>query len=274
MSKYILHNFDLLRERDFSLKINNRSFLYADGFFESIKVINSNCFNLEFHFERIKKTVAFFKMDIDFSFSELKNILESLIIKNKIIGGKIRIVFYRESEGKYFPEENTISFVAEIEKSNNGFLFNKNGLKLGVFKEIRKDKSKFSNYKTTNAAIYVLASIFAKESSLDDCLLLNIEDNIIESSNSNLFIAKGDRIITSPLSGGCVDGTMRKFIKNQFDVLEKSITKEDLFSADEVFLSNAIVGVKWVESFEEKKYQSHKFTRLVFDKLNDLHSKK
>ena len=274
MSKYILHNFDLLREEDFSLKINNRSFLYADGFFESIKVINSNCFNLEFHFERIKKTVAFFKMDIDSSISQFEDLLDKLIDKNEIEGGRIRIVFYRESEGKYLPKENKLSFIAEIEKSNNGFLFNKNGLKLGVFKEIRKDKSKFSNYKTTNAAIYVLASIFAKESSLDDCLLLNIEDNIIESSNSNLFIAKGDRIITSPLSGGCVDGTMRKFIKNQFDVLEKSITKEDLFSADEVFLSNAIEGVKCVESFEEKKYQSHKIARLVFDKLNYLQSKK
>ncbi|MGY8987172.1 MAG: aminotransferase class IV, partial [Flavobacteriales bacterium] len=150
MSKYILHNFNLLREKDFSLKINNRSFLYADGFFESIKIINSNCFNLKCHFDRIKKTANFFKMDIDFSCSELKHTLESLIIKNAIIGGNLRVVFYRESKGKYFPEENTISFVVEIEKSNNGFLFNKNGLKLGVFKEMRKDKSKFSNYKTTN----------------------------------------------------------------------------------------------------------------------------
>ena len=268
MSKYILHNFDLLREEDFSLKINNRSFLYADGFFESIKVINSICFNLECHFDRIEKTAKFFKMDIDFSFSELKKILESLIIKNAIIGGNLRVVFYRESEGKYFPKENKINFIAEIEKSENSFTFNKNGLKLGVFTEMRKDKNKFSNCKTTNATISVLASIFAKESSWDDCLLLNIEDNIIESSNSNLFIAKGDMIITSPLSGGCVDGTMRNFIKNKFDVHEKSITKEDLFSADEVFLSNAIEGVKWVESFEEKKYQSYKVARLVFNKLN------
>ena len=268
MSKYILHNFDLLREEDFSLKINNRSFLYADGFFESIKVINTICFNLESHFNRIKNTAELFKMNIDFSVSQFKNSLDMLIDENKIVGGRIRMVFYRESEGKYFPKENKINFIAEIEKSENSFTFNENGLKLGVFTEMRKDKNKFSNCKTTNAAISVLASIFAKESSWDDCLLLNIEDNIIESSNSNLFIAKGDRIITSPLSGGCVDGTMRNFIKNQFDVHEKSITKEDFFSADEVFLSNAIEGVKWVESFEEKKYQSYKVARLVFNKLN------
>ena len=268
MSKYILHNFDLLREEDFSLKINNRSFLYADGFFESIKVINSICFNLEFHFERIKKTADFLKMDIDFEFSELKKILESLIIKNAIIGGNLRVVFYRESEGKYFPEENAISFVAEIEKYDNGFFFNENGLKLGVFKEMRKDKSHFSNYKTTNAAIYVLASIYAKKNIWDDCLLLNSENNIIESSNSNLFLVKEDVIFTSPLKDGCVDGTMRSFMKSQFDVVEKSITKKDLFLANEVFLTNAMQGVKWIEKFEEKKYQSHKVAKLVFNKLN------
>ena len=268
MSKYILHNSDLLREKDFSLKINNRSFLYADGFFESIKVINSNCFNLESHFNRIINTAAFFMMDINFSFSEFKLLLNKLIEKNEIVGGRIRMVFYRESEGKYLPNENKIGFVAEIEKSENSFTLNENGLKLGLFTEMRKDKSKFSNYKTTNAAIYVLASIYAKENIWDDCLLLNSENNIIESSNSNLFIVKTNRIITPPITDGCVDGTMRSFIKSQFDVHEKSITKEDLFSADEVFLSNAIEGVKWIEKFEEKKYQSHKIARLVFNKLN------
>jgi branched-chain amino acid aminotransferase len=268
MNKFILHNHDLLREDSFSLKINNRSFLYSDGFFESIKVINSRCFNLETHFNRITKTAELFKMKISFSFSELQSLLDNLIVKNKIVGGSVRMVFYRESEGKYFPEKNKMYFVAETETSSNSFNLNKNGLNLGLFAEMRKDKSKYSNCKTTNAAISVLASISAKENNWDDCLLLNTENKIIESSNSNLFIVKGDRIITPPITDGCVDGTMRSFIKNQCDVEEESISKEDLFSADEVFLTNAIKGVRWVESFNEKKYQSHKVVRLVFDIIN------
>jgi branched-chain amino acid aminotransferase len=268
MNKFILHNHDLLREDSFSLKINNRSFLYSDGFFESIKVINSRCFNLETHFNRITKTAELFKMKISFSFSELQSLLDNLIVKNKIVGGSVRMVFYRDSEGKYFPEENKMCFVAETETSLNGFNINKNGLNLGIFTDIRKDKSKYSNCKTTNAVISVLASIYAKENNWDDCLLLNTENNIIESSNSNLFIVKGDRIITPPIADGCVDGTMRSFIKNQFDVEEESISKEDLFSVDDVFLTNAIKGVRWAESFNEKKYQSHKVARLVFDIIN------
>lgn len=268
MNKFILHNNDLLREDRFSLKINNRSFLYSDGFFESIKVINSRCFNLEAHFNRITKTSEFFKMEISFSLSELQNLLNIFIEKNKIVGGMIRMVFYRDSEGKYFPKENKICFVAETEISLNGFNLNKSGLNLGIFTDIRKDKRKFSNYKNTNAVISVLASIYAKENNWHDCLLINTDDEIIESSNSNLFIVKGHRIITPPITDGCLDGTMRSFVKKQFDVEEESISKEDLFTADEVFLTNAIKGVRWVKSFNEKKYQTHKVARLVFDKLN------
>ena len=69
MNKFILHNADLVTEENFSLSINNRSFLYADGFFESIKVINSSCFNLVQHFNRITETAEFFMMDINFSSS-------------------------------------------------------------------------------------------------------------------------------------------------------------------------------------------------------------
>ena len=98
-------------------------------------------------------------MEISFSLSELQNLLDIFIEKNKIVGGMIRMVFYRDSAGKYFPKENKICFVAETEISLNGFNLNKNGLNLGIFTDIRKDKRKFSNYKNTNAVISVLASI-------------------------------------------------------------------------------------------------------------------
>ena len=76
MNKYILHNSELLREETFSLTINNRAFLYADGFFETIKVINSRCFNLDIHFRRVVRTAEYLKIDIEFSFLEFKLLLD------------------------------------------------------------------------------------------------------------------------------------------------------------------------------------------------------
>ena len=79
---------------------------------------------------------------------------------------------------------------------------------------------------------------------------------------------KENIIFTPPLEDGCVDGTMRNYLQSQFNVVEKSITKKDLLVASEVFLTNSIKGVKWIERFEEKRYQSYKVARLVFNKLN------
>ena len=110
--------------------------------------------------------------------------------------------------------------------------------------------------------------MYARENDLDDCLIVNSNNNIIQSSNSNLFIVKNESIITPPILDACVNGTMRSFIIQNFKVQERSFKEHELLVADELFLTNAIKGVRWVEKFIEKKYQSNKIAKLVFDKLN------
>ena len=268
MSIYILHNQDLLRKEEFSLKIDNRSFLYSDGFFETIKVINFKCCNFSYHYRRIEKSCNLYKFNFNISETNLNTLLEKLVKENNVIGGRIRVVFFRDSGGKYLPLNNSSSFIAEIEPGENYFSFNKNGLEIGLYTQIKKGISPLSNCKSTSANISVFASIYAKENDLDDCLIVNSNNNIIQSSNSNLFIVKDESIITPPLLDACVNGTMRSFIIQNFEVQEKSITEHELLVADELFLTNAIKGVRWVEKFIEKKYQSNKIAKLVFDKLN------
>ncbi len=268
MDKYILHNQDLLRNEEFSLKMDNRSFLYSDGFFETIKVINFKCFNFTNHYKRIENSCNLFKFNFNISEADLNTLLEKLAKENNVIGGRIRVVFFRDSEGKYLPLDNASCFVAEIESDENNFSFNKNGLEIGLYTQIKKGINPLSNCKSTSATISVFASMYAKENNWDDCFIVNSDNNIIESSNSNLFVVKDDSIITPPILDACVDGTMRSFIIQNFDVQERSITEDELLDVDELFLTNAIQGVRWVEKFKEKKYQSHNIARLVFDKLN------
>ena len=268
MSKYILHNHDLLMKEEFSLRIDNRSFLYSDGFFETIKVINFKCINFSYHYNRIEKSCNLFKFNFNVSESVLNTLLEKLATENNIIGGRIRVVFFRESGGKYLPLNNSSSFVAEIESGQNSFSFNENGLEIGLYNRIKKGINPLSNCKSTSAPISVFASMYAKENNLDDCLLVNSDNNVIQSTNSNLFIVSDNRLITPPILDACVSGTMRSFILQNFEVKERSITEHELLDADELFLTNAIQGVRWVEKFIEKKYQSNNIAKLVFDKLN------
>ena len=268
MSKYILHNHDLLMKEEFSLRIDNRSFLYSDGFFETIKVINFKCINFSYHYNRIEKSCNLFKFNFNVSESVLNTLLEKLATENNIIGGRIRVVFFRDSGGKYLPLNNSSSFVAEIESGQNSFSFNENGLEIGLYNRIKKGINPLSNCKSTSAPISIFASMYAKENNLDDCLLVNSDNNVIQSTNSNLFIVSDNHLITPPILDACVSGTMRSFILQNFEVRERSITEYELLDADELFLTNAIQGVRWVEKFIEKKYQSNNIAKLVFDKLN------
>lgn len=272
MSKYILHNQDILLASNACISFDNRSFLYGDGFFESIKVINSRCFNIEAHYDRIINSSKILKIDWNVSLSNLENLLCSLIEKNNIIGGRLRLVVYRNSGGKYLPERNDASIIANVEQSENKFTLNKEGIRLGLFSEAYKEKNSFSNLKTTNSIIYVLSSIFAQEHNFDDCVLLNSENNIIETSNSNLFLVKNNCIISPLSSDGCVDGVMREYVfdllSERHEFVRRSINEHDLRSADEVFLTNSISGSLWVESYKEKKYSTSNIANWINRSLN------
>ena len=272
MSKYILHNQDILLASNACMSFDNRSFLYGDGFFESIKVINSRCFNIESHYDRIINSSKILKIDWNVSLSNLENLLCSLIEKNNIIGGRLRLVVYRNPGGKYLPDRNDSSIIASVEQSENKFTLNKEGIRLGLFSEAYKEKNSFSNLKTTNSIIYVLASIFAQEHNFDDCVLLNSENNIIETSNSNLFLVKNNCIISPLSSDGCVDGVMREYVfdllSERHEVVQRSINEHDLRSADEVFLTNSISGSLWVESYKDKKYSTSNIAHWINRSLN------
>ncbi len=120
-----------------------------------------------------------------------------------------------------------------------------------------------------------MAGIYSQKNALDDCLLLNNNGNIIEASGSNIFLIKTRQIITPGLESGCVDGVMRKNLiriarESGFDVVdEKFVNQEDLINADEVFLCNAVSGIKWVMAFKEKRYYNNISVQLV-EKLNKI----
>ena len=160
--------------------------------------------------------------------------------ENNIIGGRIRVVFFRDSGGKYLPLNNTSSFVAEIESGQNSFSFNKNGLEIGLYTRNQKGINPLSNCKSTSTSFSVFSSIYVfKENNLDDCLLVNSKNNVIQSTNSNLFIVSDNRYNYSSDIGQLCKWNNESFILQNFEVKEKSITEHELLDADELFLTNA-----------------------------------
>ena len=114
----------------------------------------------------------------------------------------------------------------------------------------------------------LLASIFAKENDLDNCILVNDNKEVVEAIQSNIFLLFGNKIHTPPLKSGCLDGIIRKQLirmANELDLdcKETIVNPFDLQKADELWLTNSILGIRAVTNYRRKDYQSKKYVQAV-----------
>ena len=272
---FVVCNNKIIDENELKLTSTNRAFLYGDGFFESIKIFNSKIFNYHNHFNRIKLSANYLDINLNFSAEKLLQIISSLILKNDITNGSIRITIFRNSKGKYYPAENDSSYVITSKKdSNNIFKKSEEDFTIGLYVENLKPQSKISNLKSINSLLYVMAAKYASENNYNDVFLMNTNNKIIETTNSNIFILKKGIVFTPPLFDGCVDGSMRNLLmhitKQHYQISIKSINEEDINKCEELILSNAISGVRRVTNFNKVVFKERKFYEFLISSLNKL----
>ena len=262
-------------EGENNISVNNRSFRYGDGFFETIKLMNG-CIQLrELHFSRISnslKTLGFVATK-HFSFENLeKKVLELAIKNNHQHLGRKRITFFREDAGLFeVTNFHPHILIQSFQLSDTVNELNENGLVIDVYPLAKKSCDIFSNIKSNNYLQYAMAALWAKENKLNDALLLNTNNKIADSTIANVFIIINNEIKTPALTEGCVNGVMRKHIietlkHNSIRVVETIVNIEDIASADEIFLTNAIKGIMWVRQFGNNHYANFE-TRKIYNLL-------
>lgn len=272
MKLYVSNNGELLENNGPTIEAGNRGYLYGDGLFESIRVINGEPINLDVHILRVLEGMAVMKMRIPTFFTQdffYKKIKEVFIKSNLHEGAKVRLSIDRISGGTYRPISNEVTYFIEVYPlKNNQFMLNDKGIEVDLCQTIKKEKNCLSNFKTKNALPFVMASIEAAEKNLDDILLTDKKGAIVESTSSNIFLVSNGILYTPGLEEGCVGGTMRMTIinlalENNMRVYESPIMPQSLFYADEVFLTNAINGITWVGGFRTKRYVNNTSQYLI-----------
>lgn len=268
---FVNSNGHILPNEGPTIKAGNRAYLYGDGVFDSIRIMDGRVVNLENHVSRMLEGAQKIKMRPAgyFNVAFFEDKIAELIEKSEIReGGKCRISLDRSIGGAFMPESNEIDYFIEVYPiSNNEFVLNPKGLELDLFMDLRKPKNSLSNFKTKNGLTYILASIHAKEKGLDDCLISNNIGGILEGTNANLFVVSNGVLYTPGLDEGCLAGTMRMqiinlAIANGIKVYECTILPQNLLVADEIFLTNAIEGIKWVGGYRTKRYFNNMAKKL------------
>ncbi len=250
----------------------HRAFRYGDSFFESIRIKNGKALFVEEHCKRLDKTLAALKMQKPgyFISDYFAVAVEQLANANGIAyGGRARLTFYRDGSGFYQSENNAASWILEAESiPDSEYVLNEEGINVGIFRDIKKPFNKLSELKSGNALLYVLASEFTKEQKLDDCILLNDAGRIAEGSNANVFMVKENVIYTPLLSEACLDGVMRMVmisVAKQAGIELKEITLEESFlkTSDELWLTSASRGIRWVKNCEGKTFGNEKAKEFI-----------
>lgn len=261
----VFYNGDYMRKEEVFISIENRSFNFGDGFFETIKIINSKVVNFSIHFERIKFSLDLLKFQSDYSSILILEKINYLIKQNNILHGSSKVHISRKGDGRYLPRDNNINILIS---TTHGSSYQENkAISLCIYNNEKKAVGVLSNLKSSNSLIYILASIYANENNFDNALLLNTSMSVIEASNSNVFVVKGNKVYTPPLSDGCVDGIMRNWILNQIEVNEKSFLTDEILDAEEIFLSNTINGLTSVRNINDVSFTKFDIAINLQEKL-------
>jgi branched-chain amino acid aminotransferase len=261
-------NGNLRSKETLQLTTENRGFKYGDAIFETVKVMNGKVVFWEDHYFRLLASMRMLRMKIPMNFTLeflQEEILKTVAAIDPAISYRVRLNVYRNDGGLYTPATNTISYFVEVTPNTYQ---TKENYSLDLFKDFYNYSGLLSTIKTNNRMVNTLASIFADENDLDNCVLLNERKGVVEVANGNIFIVKGNTIKTPALTEGCIKGIVRGKViemihKNEEFTLEETVISPfEIQKADEVFISNAIMGIQPVT-----KYRKKNFDRILGDKL-------
>jgi branched-chain amino acid aminotransferase len=181
--------------------------------------------------------------------------------QNKHLGlARVRLTIFR-GEGSLSDEVNhTPHFIIQSwagkPESNS---YNPDGLTADFYLDFKKNGDHFSGIKSNNYLGYAMAAFHARNKNLDDCVISNCYGRLVESTIANVFIVTNGVIKTPALTEGCIAGVMRRHllnccIKENLPFKEAAIPTDEVTEASEVFLTNALYGIRWVKKIGNSNY--------------------
>jgi branched-chain amino acid aminotransferase len=268
----INYNGTLVAESNISLH-ENRGFLYGDSIFETLRVLDGKILFLEDHYFRLMASLRIVRMEIPMNFT-MEYMEEQVLLLTDAMptapAFRVRLSFFRKPGGFYLPVDNNVEFIITAAPLDMPLFAVADGnYEVDLFRDFYVTKQLLSSLKSTNRMVHITGSIFADENGLDNCLLLNDEKNVVEALQGNLFMLTGNKLVTPPVADGCLNGIMRKQVLaiarkiEGLEVEEISISPFDLQKADELFITNVIIGIRPITKYRKKEYVTVMATEIL-----------
>jgi branched-chain amino acid aminotransferase len=233
-------------EKNAKVSVFDHGLLYGDGVFEGIRAYNGRVFKLKEHIDRLFYSAKAILLAIPLSHGELMRAVVETCRRNKIRDGYIRLLVTR-GIGSLGLNPNRCKSPSVIIIADKIQLYPeeyyKTGLTIITVPTVRNLHSALNPaIKSLNYLNNILAKIEANNGGCEEAVMLNADGYVAECTADNLFIVKGNELLTPPLSAGALYGITRQVVMELaalqgMKVGEPNLTRYDLFNADECFLT-------------------------------------
>lgn len=233
-------------EQDAKVSVFDHGLLYGDGVFEGIRAYNGRVFKLREHIDRLFYSAKAILLDMPMSHAEIMKATVDTCRENNLRDGYIRLVVTR-GIGTLGLNPNRCKRGSVIVIADKIQLYPKEmydaGMAIVTVPTVRNLHSALNPaIKSLNYLNNILAKIEANNAGVEEAIMLNAEGYVSEGTGDNLFLVKGNTLLTPPLSAGALYGITRGTVMDLgrelgMNVGEPNLTRYDVFNADECFLT-------------------------------------
>ena len=243
MTNVVYLNNKYIPFKDAKISIEDRGFQFSDSVYEVVKIINKKLLDFDFHMRRLKYSTSELNFNFKVDIKLLNKIFYNLIIKNKLSNGIIYLQITRGVQSREHAYKKNLRPNLIIYTTKKKFnLPNKNykGFKAITYPDIRWGRP---DIKTTSLLANVIAATEASKKGAYETILVKGK-KITEASHSNVWIVKGNKIITHPANKEILKGVTRTVLINiikslDFKLIEKEFSLKELYKSDEVFITSS-----------------------------------
>jgi branched-chain amino acid aminotransferase len=245
----VFHNDTVLPVGDVRMSPGQAGVICGWGIFTTIRISQGEAFAYERHWRRLEKDAAIVRMPMQYNSAKVRLHLHEVIRANQVTEGCARIylvynnVGFWRSEEK-FPDVDLIIYTSPLPQYREP-------VRLALREHGRHAASPLAGVKSISWLQNVWAVAEAQKAGFDEVVLLNERGEVAECTAANVFAVKGGKVYTPPLNSGCLEGVTRGILfeiapEAGIAVVEQALRPEDLYSADEVFISSTnrnLIGV-------------------------------
>ena len=269
----------LVDEADAKISVFDHGLLYGDGVFEGIRVYGGRVFELDAHIRRLYESAKVIRLEIPMSRDKLIKAVEKTVEANNVIDGYIRLVVTRGigtlGLNPFICESGRLFIIADNIQLYPEELYEK-GMRVISATTVRNHPLAIPpQAKTMNYLNNIIAKIEALDGNVPEAIMYNHEGYVAEATGDNVFIVKDGVIHTPPSEAGALGGITRGIViklakKEKLEVVEKNLTRFDLYVCDEFFLTGTaaeVIGIVEIDGRIIGDGKPGKYTLLLRKKF-------